>query len=190
MKKEKKWKDIIWNFIWFRKVNKFAEQRKCKTAWMTWFPNCSHPAARDLNLNLQYKHLFQHDGHFAVRVKRQTHKGGESHRAGEGDACVYRVMSVRRKREKNSGGGDPPSLKMKGQKGLEEKWTRVQRKSYLSSLREPWHQAPPAGPPVKACLARGRGDMWIVVSAEADVSRDERVRTTRSLFTGLHWGEE
>lgn len=52
-------------------------------------------------------------------------------------------------------------------------------KSYLSSPREPWHQAAAGGPVVKPAQPEDRGHVN-VVSVEADTSRDERVRA------GLH----
>lgn len=71
-------------------------------------------------------------------------------------------------------------MRMKGQESMVGSTV----KSYFSSLRELWHQALLAGPPLKPAWREDEGH----VNCSKRSSRDERVRTTRRLFTGLHQG--
>lgn len=75
-----------------------------------------------------------------------THTGeGKSHVKLQSDEYVSR-----KRRKKKAAEEITPSLRMKGQEGMkggEVDGSAV--KSYFSSLREPWNQAPAPGPPLK-----------------------------------------
>lgn len=69
---------------------------------------------------------------------------------------------------------------MKGQEGMEGKWMGVQWNPIWVALGNRGTKLLQRGPPLKPARQKGRGYMWIVVSAEADMSR-ERWKSEASL---------